>query len=408
MMSTELYRGENSRSPLSDDHLMRLPFASYDNTCTFFLSLCSLFIHPFYILILAALLQLVVNVKALYFLPVFCFSLALYWASRNIGIEWDGGADDVTAYIEGFHEMKVETLTGILQKYIEVPAGNEIAYNFLVYCISLFTTNDRVFLFIIYILILVLLAVGSYTVSRRYYLLVITMVFFGIGGFVEQAALHLLRATLASLVLFVAVAKYDRQRKAGLLLLLLASLIHTAAFPLALFFLLIHHFEYFKGLLSLVLLSLVVILTIKYIAGTSLSFIADISREAYIKSDNTVASETKTLLISLILFCLFARRSIDNSMFKYSFFVTSLLFFLYQIMPEYTFIAGRYLYIIQLFSAMLLFSAVINMKFKWFISGLVLFFFVRKMEALSNSQFINGAFNDFLNPLTGPFFILIS
>lgn len=408
MLPTGLYHDKNSMSTLTDSHLTRLSSATYANTILFLLSLCTLFIHPFYILILAAMLQLVVNVRAIYFLPVFCFSLALYWASRNIGIEWDGGADDVTAYIEGFHEMKGESLTGILHKYLEVPAGNEIAYNVLVYCISLFTDNERIFLFVIYSLILVLLAVGSYTISRRYYLLIITMVFFGIGGFVEQAALHLLRATLASLVLFVAVAKYDKQRKVGLFLLVVASLVHTAALPLAVFFLSIRHFRYLKGFVSLVLLSLLIIFAIKYIAGTSFSIIADTSREAYIKSDNTVASETKTLLVCLILFGIFGRRSIDNSIFKYSFFVTSLLFFLYLILPEYTFIAGRYLYIVQLFTAMLLFKAVINMKFKWVICGLVLFFFMRKMGALSNSQFINGAFNDFLNPLSGPFFILIN
>ncbi len=374
---------------------------------TFLLASLSFFIQPFYVLILATVLQVYVRIRPLFFLPIFCLSCALCWGGRNIGVTWDGGFDDAGGYIEIFQAMKDDTILTLLYKYFATPAGHEIGYSIYVYIISLFSDNERVFLFVIYFSMLALLGFSTVYISRRYYLIIITLVFFGIGGFVEQAALHLFRATLASLIMLVAISMYDMERRRARFLLLISCLFHTAVTPLVGFYIIITHSKYLRSNLALIIFSLLVVIALKFLGALIESILLDSSRISYINIDNAVATEVVTLFAIMVMY-VFSNRVESGGIFKFSFFATSLLFFFYLLLPQYAFIAGRYLYMIQIFTSLLLFKTVLKIKFKLIICSILVLLFMRKMMALNSSEFISGAFDNFGSVFSAPFFVLIN
>lgn len=387
--------GKENRSITTTDGLTLL-FASL-----------AFFIQPFYVLIFATVLQLYIRIKPVFFLPMFCLSCALYWAGRNIGVTWDGGFDDAVGYVEIFQAMKDDTIVTLLQKYFATPAGNEIGYSTFVYLISLFTDNERIFLFAIYFSMLVLLAFGAVRISSRYYLFIIALVFFGIGGFVEQAALHLFRATLASLLLLVAISMYEMDRGRARFLLLISCLFHTAVIPLVGFYIILVHAKYLRSNLALIIFSLIVVIALKFIGTLIETILLDSSRISYINTDNILAAEVFTLFAIMVLY-VFSNRSEIGVIYKFSFFVTCLLFFFYLLLPQYTFIAGRYLYMVQLFTSLLLFKTIMKIKFNPIICSILVVLFLRKMMTLNNSEFISGAFDNFSGVFSAPFFVLIN
>lgn len=409
MFSAFLNRNNITSDLLSDKYVIgKYNAISTNDVFVLMLASVSFFIHPFFVLISASLLQVYVRIKPTFFLPVFCISLALYWSLRKIGVEWEGGFDDAVGYIESFQAMKDDTIATLIQKYFGFPAGNELGYNILVYFVRLVTSNERIFLFVIYFSMLALISIGSVRVSNRYYLIIISLIFFGIGGFVEQAALHLFRATLASLVLLVAISIYEQWKKLAWCLLVTACLIHTAVVPLIVFFILINNLKFLSRNIALIIFSLLVVLSLKYTTSSSDSFLREASRASYINADTGgVSSEVVTLSMIISMFLILSRYS-NERIYKFSFFVTCLLFFLYLFLPEYTFIAGRYLYIIQLFAALLFFKVVMKIKFKWLICSVLILLFVKKMTVLNNSDFIKGVFDNFSSIFSAPFFILVN
>jgi hypothetical protein len=374
------------------------------------LSVGAFFINPFYVLISVTMLQVYVKIRAIFFLPLFCVSLALHWSLRKIGVEWEGGFDDVVWYIESFRAINVDTIFTLFQKYFESPGGNELVYNVFVYCIRLTTSNERVFLFATYFLMLILLSIGAVHVSKRYYLIIISLVFFGLGGFVEQAALHLLRATLAALTLFVAIAIYDRRSRTAWALLLTAPMVHTAVVPLVIFYIIINNSNYLSRLLPLIFFSLFIAVGIRYAAQSLNSILLASSKALYLNAGSISGTASELIsLLGIIVTYIIINSSGNKSILKFPFFITCLLFFIYLFLPEYSFIAGRYFYVIQLFTALLLFKIVMSIKLKsnWMLCAILLVLFTKKMIALSNSEFINGAFDNFSNLFSAPFFVFL-
>jgi hypothetical protein len=366
------------------------------------LALMAFFINPFYILILASIIQLYINFKSAYFLTVFTAALAYYWSNRNIGVTWDGGLDDAVGYIETFLLMQKEDIGSLFAKFISLPAGNEIAYALFVYIIRIFTNEQQVFLFFIYFTMLNLLTRAVSNINKRFCLLIVSLIFFGLGGFVEQAALHLFRATLSSLVLFLAISIYGKNKRMSYWIMLLACLVHLAAIPLVLVFLIISYMN-IRSQFTLLIISFMFILTLKYLLGFIDISLIDASRAVYITEDAVGSIEQTVLLGVLLIMYLMFNRIYTNEVYHYSFFVTGLLFFVYAIMKDYTFIAGRYSYVTQLFTGLLLFHIIIKIRIKPIICALLFGLFVRKMIALNNSDFIKGAFENFsgiFSPIT--------
>ena len=233
--------------------------------------------------------------------------------------------------------------------------------------------------------------------------------FFGNGGFLEQAALHLFRATLASLIMLVAISMYDMERRRARFLLLISCLFHTAVIPLVGFYIIITHSKYLRSNLALVIFSLLVVTALKFRGALIESILLDSSRISYITTDNALVVSTEAVtLFAIMIMYVFSNRLENGGIYKFSFFVTCLLFFFYLLFPQYVFIAGRYLYLIQIFTSLLLFKIVMKIKFKLIICSILVLLFMRKMMVLNSSQFISGAFDNFGSVLSAPFFVLIN
>ena len=366
----------------------------YTNSFILVLSILTFFIQPFYILIIATLIQLYIRINAVYFLPIFSIALAFFWSGRHIGVAWEGGYDDAVAYVDMFLTIRKYKLSELFINFLNQPAGNEVGYNLFVYLIGLFTNNQRLFLFLIYFTMLIFLSLASMNVSRRNSLLIISLIFFGFGAFVEQAALHLFRATLAGLILFFAASLFFKNKKASYFFMLLSSLVHFAAVPLVLLFLITAYFK--KSNILLLLFSFCSILLIRYYLGFLDLSLIDPTRAMYIRDEEGISYSQVFLLGAILVSYLFLTTKFDNDLYRYSFFVTGLLFFLYVIMKNYVFIAGRYLYIIQLFSSLLLFQIIKKFRYKHLISCILIVLFIRKMSVLDNSDFIKGAFENYI------------
>lgn len=363
------------------------------------------FIQPYYVILIFACLQLFIRINPLFFFPLFCFSTALYWSKRNIGIEWDTGFDDAVYYIDSFKAMQFESLNSLLKIYISEPfAGHDIFYNYIVYIISLFTSDERVFLFFIYFLMLSLISIASYSFSKKKYIILITLIFFGLGSFVEQSALHLFRATISSLFLFVGILRYENNPKSSLILILSSPLFHIAITPFVMLFFIINFFKNSLNSFYIILSSLTLIILIKLFSDNFLSIIYNLNRLVYVDSSYEFQSESLTLLM-LIILVLFIGNIDKNYILKYSFFIIVLLFLIFLILPEYTFISGRYLAMLLVFNSLLLFHCISFINNKILKSLILIFLFSRKMIVLSNSEFIYEAFNDFSKFYSPHFFI---
>lgn len=377
---------------------------SYSNSIILVLSILAFFIQPFYILMITTLLQVYIRIKAIYFLPIFCIALAFFWSGRHIGVTWEGGYDDAVGYIDMFLNIQKHEVSVLFTNFLNQPAGNEIGYNLFVYLIGVFTNNQRLFLFLIYFTMLTFLSLASINISRRYYLLIIFLIFFGIGGFVEQAALHLFRATLAALILFFSVPLFVKNKKLSYFFMLLSCLVHFAAIPLVLFFLFTSFFK--KNNLILLSFAFCFILLLQYLLGFLDMSLIDPARAMYIRDEESVSYSQAYLLGAILLVYLFVIGRFGNEVYRYSFFVTGLLFFLYILMKDYVFIAGRYLYLIQLFASLLLFQVITSFRLKHLISTILIVLFIRKMRVLDNSDFIIGAFDNYIS-FFSPLFSII-
>lgn len=361
------------------------------------LAVLAFFIQPFYILIFVTILQLYINFKSVYFLPIFCAALALYWSNRHIGISWNGGVDDAIGYIESFVNMKKDDIIIIFLNFINQPAGNEIGYSLFVYLIRFFTSNENIFLFFVYFTMLSLLSLAALKINGRYNLLIISVIFFGVGGFVEQAALHLFRATLASLVLFYAVSFFQYNKKKTYILMFLSCIIHVAAIPLVLIYFIIKKIRSNEKLSVLFLYCFLFVLFFRFIISFIDLKLIDATRALYLNADSN-GTYSEQILLGIILFISYKCFNKANPLlFRYSYAITAILFFIYVLLPEYTFIAGRYLYLIQLFTGILMFHIIMKIRVKSIICTLLLVLFIRKMNVLNNSEFIIASFDKFLN-----------
>ena len=131
----------------------------------------SFIFHPFITLLIAAIVQVFIKIKPYIFIPIYSLALAFYWTMRKIGISWSTGKDDIPAYISLFLETQNQSFLDLFNAFIENPFGNEIGFLILNYVIGIITSNELIFLFIIYYLILSLLFLCSIKVSKRYFLI---------------------------------------------------------------------------------------------------------------------------------------------------------------------------------------------------------------------------------------------
>ena len=356
----------------------------------------SFIFHPYITLLIAAIVQVFIKIKPYIFIPIYSLALAFYWTMRKIGISWSTGKDDIPAYISLFLETKNESFLDLFHIFIENPFGYEIGFLILNYIIGIITSNELIYLFIIYYLILSLLFLCSIKVSKRYFLIYIFLVFFGLGGFAEQGALHLIRSSIAALILFYGLLINDQNNKLSLFFIILSGFVHLAVLPIALFSIFFIKSKFFSNWFVIIFSSLLFAAFVSYfISIFDLEFLEN--RLLYIRDESfelvNIIQIFLIVAISLIL-----NYKEENKIFLFSIWIVLFINLLFLFLPSFQFIINRYLFIITFFIAFLLYKIIIKIKYKPILILVLLALFIRKFNVINKSEFIQEAFyNDFLN-----------
>lgn len=281
-------------------------------------------IHPYILTIIAAVFPLWFTIKPRFFLPVYSISLAAFWGSRNYGVSYVGFFDDAIAYMGQFQSMRYENIASLFNKFIERPSNNEIIYTLFNYTIRIFTSDEKVFAFLVYLLIASLISAAAVLVHRRYYMVMIALLFFGIGSFAGLEILHLWRSTIASLLFLISVMYYSKNRRVAVLIMLSACLVHLFAVFMALLFLLFQLNKYLQHKYILPAVIFLVFFAFSFFIdylGFYLNLFSgkDVIYDYFYGTDIVSVGQWIKILILLLLYYLLKRNKLD---YRSSFMVT--------------------------------------------------------------------------------------
>lgn len=375
---------------------------------SFFLVGLAFFIHPYILTIIAAVFQLWFTIKPRLFLPVYSISLAAFWGSRNYGIWYEGFGDDAIAYMNQFHDMRYENIASLAENFIMVPSGNELLYKLYVYTISIFTSDEKVFSFFIYLSIALLLSAAAVLVNRRYYMVMIAVLFFGVGSFAGLEIFHLWRSAIASLLLLIAVTYYSENRRVSVSLMLGACLVHLVAVLLTLLFLVFQLNKYMRNKYIMPALIFLFFFAFYYFIqfyGFYLILFSGKDVLVYFAGTDAVPyTAWIKILIVLLLFYLLKRNKLD---YMSSFMIAgqSIVILSYMIFPG-VFFTGRFYQAFIVFTALMLFEIIMSIRNKYLVSSVLVVLFALKFNVLSSSLFMQQAYADFSNIFSGILFIL--
>ena len=359
----------------------------------------SFIFHPFITLLIAAIVQVFIKIKPYIFIPIYSLALAFYWTMRKIGISWSSGKDDIPAYISLFLETQNQSFLDLFNAFIENPFGNEIGFLILNYVIGIITSNELIFLFIIYYLILSLLFLCSIKVSKRYFLIYFFLVLFGLGGFAEQGALHLIRSSIAALILFYGLLINEENNKLSIFFIILSGFVHLSVLPIAFFSIFFIKSKFFSNWF--------VILVSTFLFAAFVSYLISIIDLDFLESRLLYVQEGSFELVNIIQIFLIVAISLilnykdKNKIFLFSIWIVLFINLMFLFLPSFQYILNRYLFIITFFIAFLFYKIIIKIKYKPIFILVLLALFIRKFNVLNNSEFIQEAFyNDFSNLIT--------
>lgn len=202
-----------------------------------FITAMLIFINPYYVIFIAALINIKFNVNKSIAILAISLALAFFWTSRNVGVTWDGGQDDLIQYLDIFIDHQNRSFSNIITEFMLSPKGQEPVYLIYVKIVGIVISNESVFIFVTYLLIALLTFLAAVVTNEKNYLIVIAVFMFGIGGFAEQSILHLWRSAIASIAFYIGVVSYVKGYAKLKWMMLLACLTHIIAIPSTLLFL---------------------------------------------------------------------------------------------------------------------------------------------------------------------------
>ena len=303
----------------------------------------SFIFHPYITLLIAAIVQVFIKIKPYIFLPIYSLALAFYWSMRKIGVSWSTGKDDIPNYISLFLETKNEFFLDLFHIFIENPFGSEIGFSILNYIIGIITSNELIYLFIIYYLIVSLLFLCSIKVSKRYFLIFIILVFFGLGGFAGQGALHLIKSTISGLILFYGLLINDQNNKLSLFFIIFSGFVHLSVLPIALFSIFFIKSKFFSNWFVIIISSFLTAAFVSYFASFFLELEFLESRLLYIEDGSfnlvNIIQIFLILVISLIL-----NYKDENKIFSFSIWIVLFINLMFLFLPNFQCIFNRYLF----------------------------------------------------------------
>jgi hypothetical protein len=188
-------------------------------------------INPFLALFILAIIAVFRRIPAAVFITAASLSFALFFFSRQYGIEWYvGSTDDVPDYIAAYQEVYGLSFTGILQYFADSPNGHELLWSLPVWALSnLFDVSDNSFVFLHYLAIFLTVFLALATFSKRY-LVPLVLVYFFLTPISIDAISHIWRQQLAFSVLLAGIGLYTvRGKSFGKWLIYLSPLVHVSS-----------------------------------------------------------------------------------------------------------------------------------------------------------------------------------
>jgi len=188
-------------------------------------------VNPFLALFFLSVVAVFRRVPTGTFIVAASIAFALFFFSRDYGIEWYlGSTDDVPDYIEIFHETYGLSFTGLFDFFLESPNGHELLWSVPVWALAnLFDVSDNTFVFVHYLAIFAGVFLALSTFSKRY-LVPLVLVYFFLTPISIDAVSHIWRQQMAFSVMLAGIGLYTvRKRAIGQWLIFLSPLVHISS-----------------------------------------------------------------------------------------------------------------------------------------------------------------------------------
>jgi hypothetical protein len=354
------------------------------------ISVFFIILNPYYLIFLTSIVNIFIKIENR-FLPFFiALGLSLFWSSRPIGGIWEGGSDDVAGYIEIFKNISNSQILSIINELLINPKGNEplfIVYNLI---ISAITMDEKIFVWITYLIIASLTIAAAIILSRRYYLLALSILLFGVGGYAEQSVLHLWRSTISSLLFFIGAAMCVNKYSHYKILLGSSCIFHIAALPANLLLFIFSKVEKNTNLALPILIAIISAVGLIYI----FLYLDTTLLQAYFSGEdaNLIAS-LGLLLISILN--LINSKDNSNIMDRMPAFIALSALICLLAFPTTGSFIGRITTFYILFFNRILFKLVLSISSNYIIALVVTALFIRKIIAFNSSESLNSLYPGF-------------
>ena len=190
-----------------------------------------LLLNPFLALFLLALIALFQRVPPWAFIVPATVAFALFFYSRQYGVEWYPGHadDDVPTYVILYNSDYGVSFTELLQRFFEVPNGNEPLWHIPWWALTNgLDASDNTFIFLHYIVIFFTLFLALYTLSSRFLVPFVLVYFFLIPISIDGLA-YVWRQELACFVFLIGAGlDVARRKKIGKWIVYISPLFHLS------------------------------------------------------------------------------------------------------------------------------------------------------------------------------------
>lgn len=190
-----------------------------------------LFVNPFLSLFLLALISMIHRVPTLAFIVPASITFAVFFFSREFGIDWyPGSTDDIPKYIELYQANEGVSLYGLLENFVYRPSGNEPLWQVIWWTLLHgFGGSDNTFVFLHYLLNFSVLFLALHALSARYFIPLALVYLFLIPISIDGLA-HIFRQELSSFIFLAGVGIYlNTGRRLGKLFIYLSPLFHLSS-----------------------------------------------------------------------------------------------------------------------------------------------------------------------------------
>jgi hypothetical protein len=354
------------------------------------ISIFFIIFNPYYLIFVISILNIFKKIESRIVPFSIALGLSIFWSSRPIGGTWENGGDDVVGYIEIFKNISNSQIFSLFNEALINPKGNEPLFILLNILISTATLNEIFFVWITYLIIAFLTIIAARIISRRYYLLALSILLFGVGGYGEQSVLHLWRSTISSLLFFIGAAMYANKYFPYKIFLASSLLFHIAAVPANILLLIFSKFKKNKILVYSILISVIFAISLIYI----FLFFDQKLFNAYFSSEDTNLTSSLVLLF-ISLFNLINSKDHSNMMDRMPTLIALATLICLLTFPTSGSFVGRITTFYILFFNRILFKIILSIPSRYIIAIVVTTLFFRKITAFNTSESLSSLFPGF-------------